>query len=109
MMKKVLFTLLVVVITSCKHDVDISVMKVQEDGIITYVVENPTDIDINYLELGFTYLDENGDVIKTDTVWYKMDAESPEKIFLKAHDQTWVSQRPPEGTEKSEPFIVKYE
>ena len=94
--------------TCCNTDVNISHMKTQDDGIMTFEVNNPTEKDIEIINIGFRYTDSNGDLIRTDTLEYKMAEESEIKVFLKANDHTWVSRKPPEGAVETEAFIVDY-
>lgn len=108
-MKNLFLLLVFSCLLSCTRDVSISHEKTEESGLMTFVVDNPTEQDIRVIELGFRFLDANGEVIVADTVSYKMAAESPEQIFVKANDFTWVNQSPPDGTEEVEAFVVSYE
>ena len=108
-MKYMFLFLLFFIFVSCQRDVNISLDKVQDDGIMTFVVDNPTEQNIEEIRLGFTFRDDKGEVIKADTVYYRMAEESENKTFLKANDFTWVSQTPPEGTDDVEAYVVSYE
>lgn len=93
---------------SCSNDVSISHEKTNEEGVITWRVENPTDQNITRIEFAFRYRDENGNELQTDTVEYKMDSESPEQIFLKARDYTWISRKPIDGASDTEVQVLSY-
>ena len=108
-MRKLLLIIGIALLAGCKRDVNISLDKTQDNGIITFRIDNPTDQDIEYIEIGFNHLDAGGEVIMSDTLYYKMDESMEEKIFLEANGYTWVSQKPVEGAERMEAYIVAYE
>lgn len=108
-MKSLYILLLLVLLSACtKNEVHVIHEKTADNGLITWRVENPTDQDITRIEFIFRSLDGNGQILETDTVEYSMAAESPENIFLKAQDYTWVNYKSVEGASETEAFVIDY-
>ncbi len=108
-MKNYLLLFLLVFLFGCNQDVNISYDKTETGGAMTFSVDNPTELNIEVLVLGFKYFDESGELIRTDTVSYRNAAEMESRVFLEANGMTWVTQMPPEGAMEAEPFVVSYE
>lgn len=69
-----------------------------EDGVARFQVENNSDDDITSMVFELTYLNDNDEVIKIDTVNYRMSEENPSEIWLEANNETFFVQSIPEGT-----------
>lgn len=106
-------TLLLLIITcsflsiSCEHNsTHIEFLDLNEEGLATFELSNSSDSDISDIELELTYLNADNEVIKVDTVNYNMSGDSNAQVFLRAGEQTIITQRAPDDTSTATGKII---
>ncbi|SNS15653.1 hypothetical protein SAMN06295967_104105 [Belliella buryatensis] len=77
-------------------------IKVEEikDDIVRIIIKNETEIDYEKIAIIIDYLGDKKEIIKVDTVSYKMDTLSDcgSCVFLKSNESTFIVQKVPSGT-----------
>lgn len=93
-----LVTVFSYLIISCQSNLKhVEFLEINEEGIATFNISNVTDKDISSIGLELTYLNTANEVVKVDTVRYSMSEDSNAQVFLKAGEQTVISQKVPDN------------
>lgn len=95
-------------LTACEQEeMQVKFLEINDAGIATFTIENTTEKDITSLTTELTYFSEFDRAIMIDTVDHAMKDRS--KAFLKAGEETFITQQVPEGTISATGKVLNYE
>jgi len=92
----------------CCHpeSVDTQFLEINEEGVAIYQVSNSTGKDIFRISFEFTFSNSDSEIIKADTVNYKMSESTSSRVWLEAGGQTHIAYKVPDSTNTTSVKII---
>ena len=103
-----IMVLLLAGLTACENEeLPVEFLDINDTGVATFTMENETGKDVASFNIELTYLSEDNRTLKIDTVNYSVKDKS--QPFVKAEEQTYLTQEVPDGTTSATGKVLNYQ